>query len=69
MSNAWNPMAAEMSNYKGRQINVFISISSEYKISNVVLSEVTVYSKPKKDQYASSEFRHNYVPLWVLFRK
>ena len=39
-----------IANYKGRQINVFISISSEYKISNVVLPEVTVYSKPKKDQ-------------------
>ena len=39
-----------IANYKGRQIYVFISISSEYKISNVVLSEVTVYSKPKKDQ-------------------
>ena len=39
-----------IANYNGRQINVFISISSEYKISNVVLSEVTVYSKPKKDQ-------------------
>ena len=31
------------------------------------LGEISV--EDNTSQYASSEFRHNYVPLWVLFRK